>query len=124
MVKKKNNDQIEPIKYIGCCGVYCKTCKPFRDGFCKGCRLGYDDSKRDINKAKCIIKLCCMKDKEYETCAECAEFHSCENIKTKFGKEKYNFRKCKQCLEFIRENGYSEFIEVAKNWKGPYGKIE
>jgi hypothetical protein len=110
--------------YIGCCGTYCKTCKPFIDGFCKGCRIGYEDGKRDINKAKCIIKLCCMKEKGYEMCADCGEFSSCDKIKTKFGKEKYNFKKCMQCLDFIKKNGYSKFIKIAENWKGPYGKLE
>ncbi|WP_455392197.1 DUF3795 domain-containing protein [[Eubacterium] cellulosolvens] len=112
------------IKYIGCCGVYCKTCKPLSDGFCKGCRLGYDDGKRDINKARCIIKLCCMKEKDFETCAECEEFSSCDKIQTKFGKEKYNFKKSMQCLEFIKRNGYLKFIKIADKWKGPFGKLE
>jgi hypothetical protein len=112
------------IIYIGCCGVYCKTCKPYIDGFCKGCRLGYEDGKRDINKAKCIIKLCCMKEKEYETCADCAEFLSCEKIITKFGKEKYNYKKCMQCLDYIKKNGRDKFIKIASKWKGPFGILE
>lgn len=65
-----------------------------------------------------------MKEKEYETCADCAEFSSCEKIGTKFGKEKYNFKKCMQCLEFIKKNGYSKFINIAEKWKGPFGKLE
>ena len=123
MANIKNKSKKDLIRHIGCCGVFCKTCKPFNDGFCKGCRLGYDDGKRDINKAKCKIKLCCLKEKEYETCADCEEFSTCDKIITRFGKEKYNFKKCMQFLEFIKKNGYSKFTKIAKNWKGPYGKI-
>ena len=124
MKDSNGKEREKSITYIGCCGTFCKTCKPLIEGFCKGCRLGYDNGRRDINKAKCIIKLCCIKEKGYETCVECVEFSSCEKIITKFGKQKYNVKKCMQCLEYIKKNGYSKFIKMAKNWKGPYGKIE
>jgi hypothetical protein len=26
-------------------------------------------------------------------------------------------------MEFIRNNGYSKFLDIANNWKGPYGKL-
>lgn len=112
------------IKYVGCCGTFCKTCKPFIDGFCKGCRLGYENRKRDINKARCKIKLCCMKEKKLETCADCTEFSSCEKINTRFGKEKYNLKKCMQSLDFIKKNGYPKFIKKAEKWKSYWGKLE
>jgi hypothetical protein len=38
-------------RYIGCCGAYCKTCKPFIEGACKGCKIGFDTGERGINKA-------------------------------------------------------------------------
>lgn len=113
-----------PINYIGCCGTYCKTCKPLIDGYCKGCRLGYENGERDINKAKCKIKICCIVEKKLETCADCLEYSSCERINTRFGKEKYTHKKIMQCLEFINKYGYEKFIKKANTWKGPYGKLE
>ena len=67
-------------RYIGCCGAYCKTCKPFIDGACKGCKIGFDSGQRDINKAKCKIKLCCFRDSEFDTCADCPKLESCQII--------------------------------------------
>jgi hypothetical protein len=119
-----NIDNIDPGKFIGCCGAYCKTCKPYRDGFCKGCRLGYNEGDRDIKRAKCKIKLCCMVEREYLTCADCEEYSSCEKIHDRFGKELYNFKKYMESLEYINKHGYSEFIKKANKWKGTYGKLE
>jgi hypothetical protein len=56
---------------------------------CKGCKLGYDTGGRDIDKAKCRIKVCCLK-KRYNSCADCSE----------------------QAIEFIKQNGYPEFLKM------------
>lgn len=114
---------IESKKFIGCCGTYCKTCKPFKEGYCKGCKIGYKSKERDINRTKCKIKLCCIKEKNFISCADCDKYLICKKISKKFGKEKYNFKKCMQSLEFIKNNGYDNFIKIAENWKGPFGKI-
>lgn len=45
---------------IGCCGAYCKTCKVYTVKACKGCKIGYENGERDVAKAKCSIKRCCM----------------------------------------------------------------
>ena len=43
---------------IGCCGAYRRTCLPSLEiGVCSGCKLGYEDGKRDINKSKSKIKI-------------------------------------------------------------------
>jgi hypothetical protein len=65
-----------------------------------------------------------MKEKVYETCADCGEFSFCDKIKTKFGKEKYNYKKSMQCLDFIKNHGYDDFIKKAERWKGYFGKLE
>ena len=114
----------ETKRYIGCCGTYCKTCKPFTDGFCKGCKLGYDSGKRDINKAKCKIKVCCLKVKKLETCADCQDFAKCKIILSFHDKSGYKYKKYKQSMEFIIKNGYPKFIKLANKWKGPYGKLK
>ena len=115
---------IDPKRYIGCCGAYCKTCQAFMNGSCKSCKLGYDAGKRDITKAKCNIKVCCFKEKKLETCADCQEFTTCTILHSFLNKSGYKYKKYKQSLEFIIKNGYPAFITLAKTWKGAYGKLE
>lgn len=117
-------DSNKNIRFIGCCGAYCKTCKSFVEGFCKGCKLGYDTGERDIAKSKCEIKLCCFKKRKYETCADCPDFASCKTIGNFYNKNGYKYRKYKQAIEFIRKNGYSKFIILSGAWKGAYGRLE
>lgn len=44
---------------IGCCGAYCGTCREF-EKTCKGCKPGYLDGSRDLNRARCKMKKCCL----------------------------------------------------------------
>lgn len=109
---------------IGCCGAYCKTCRASISGSnCRGCKLGYESGERDIAKAKCKIKVCCLKDKKLETCADCHEHHSCMMIQDFYQKSGYKYKKYRQSIEFIRKSGYADFIKAADGWNGPYGKI-
>ncbi|MBN2407835.1 MAG: DUF3795 domain-containing protein [Elusimicrobia bacterium] len=109
------------IARIGCCGAYCATCKVGRTGQCKGCKSGYADGSRDISKARCKIKVCCI-DKEYSSCAECSEYDSCDIITTFYGKNGYKYKKYREAIDYIRSNGYKKFIKIADNWKMQYGK--
>jgi len=112
------------IREIGCCGAYCKTCRASISGSnCPGCKLGYENGERDINKSRCVIKLCCFKDRKFETCADCCDYSDCKIIHGLYGKNGYKYRKYQQAIEFIRENGYAKFINIADAWKGPYGKL-
>jgi len=43
MGNSNTENQEKTIRFIGCCGAYCKTCKAFIDGSCKGCKLGYQE---------------------------------------------------------------------------------
>ncbi|MFH2106515.1 MAG: DUF3795 domain-containing protein [Candidatus Micrarchaeota archaeon] len=117
-----NSDIAE--RYIGCCGAYCKTCKVFIEGVCKGCKLGYIEGKRDIGKAKCIMKICCFKEKKMETCADCPKCPDCNIIHNFYSKRGFKYKKYKQAIEFIKKNGYSKFVKLADEWNGPYGKLE
>ena len=111
------------IREIGCCGAYCRTCRAYTSGGnCLGCKLGYDTDGRDINKAKCKIKLCCFRDRGLETCADCPEYNSCDIINGLYNKNGYKYSKYRQATEYIRINGYKKFIAIADRWKGPYGK--
>jgi hypothetical protein len=115
---------LSTIRLIGCCGAYCKTCKPLIEGFCKGCKLGYDVGERDINKAKCKMKICCFKERKLETCADCPDYTSCPIIQNFHNKKPYKYKRYKQSIEFIRKNGYKQFLKQAKHWKNAYGKLD
>ena len=112
------------IREIGCCGAYCRTCRASTSGsICRGCKLGYGDGERDINKAKCRIKVCCFRDKQFETCADCYDYVNCNIIHGLYEKSGYKYRKYQQSMEFIIKNGYAKFMNLADTWKGPYGKL-
>ena len=111
-------------RYIGCCGAYCKTCKPFIEGACKGCKLGYAEGKRDIGKAKCRMKVCCFGKRKLETCADCPDCAKCEILRKFYGKNGFKYKKYGQAIEFIRKNGYAKFLKSASKWKGAYGKLQ
>lgn len=114
----------DPVRYIGCCGAYCRTCRAFIEGFCKGCKLGYENGKRNIDNARCKIKLCCFRERKFETCADCAEVNSCMIISRLYEKKGYKYGKYKESNDFIRKNGYAAFFKSADMWKGPYGKLK
>jgi len=118
------------IKEIGCCGAYCKTCieewqkKKYPDErTCRGCKLGYESGERALSKAKCEIKVCCFRERELETCADCPDY-PCEILGKFWSKKGWKYQQQKKQLEFIRQNGYEEFLARANNWKGPRGKLE
>jgi hypothetical protein len=70
------------------------------------------------------MKVCCFKERRYETCVDCPEYLSCKILNEFYGKKGYKYKKYRQALEFIRENGYAKFIEIADTWRGPYGRYE
>lgn len=112
------------IREIGCCGAYCKTCRAFApEGVCRGCKLGYGDGERDIDKARCRIKLCCFRDRRLETCADCRDYPDCSIIHGFYSKNGYKYKKYRQSIELIKENGYDRFLAFADGWEGPYGKL-
>ncbi len=119
----KDSDIASQIISIGCCGAYCKTCRPFKEGYCKGCKLGYGKGKRNIKDAKCKMKVCCFK-KNLETCADCPSYPSCKIITEFHNKHGFKYKKYKQSIEFIRKNGYAEFLKTASAWKCAYGRLE
>jgi hypothetical protein len=112
------------ISLIGCCGAYCGTCRAFLDKSCKGCKLGYDDGKRDIRAARCAMKRCCLMVKKVSTCADCPDYAGCRVIQGFFEKNGYKYKKYRQSLEFIRESGYPTFIRAAQSWKCAYGSLK
>ena len=108
---------------IGCCGAYCKTCKAYAAGSCKGCKTGYEDGSRDISKAKCAMKVCCI-GRGLSSCAYCKDFESCETVGSFYSKNGYKYGKYKQSALFIKKNGCEEFIKTAESWTNAYGKLK
>ncbi len=107
---------------IGCCGAYCDSCKVYLNP-CKGCKIGYSTGERDIEKAKCAIKVCCMK-REFISCADCTENQNCLLLHVFYKKNGYKYGKYKQSLEYIKEHGYSAFCEIADKWNNATGKLD
>lgn len=105
---------------VGCCGAYCRTCRAWRVT-CKGCRTGYESGERDIRKARCRTKVCCLT-KAFATCADCSKFDNCATLSALHGKPGYKYGKYRQALEYIRKHGYDAFVEAAGRWTNPYGR--
>lgn len=105
---------------LGCCGAYCKTCPVYKDKKCIGCKVGYGNCERDIKKAKCKIKICCIK-KGFDSCAECGNIDSCVFINQFYEKNGYKYKKYKEAILFINKHGYHEFFKIANTWKNQYG---
>lgn len=111
------------IREIGCCGAYCRTCRAYNPGFCRGCKIGYEEGLRDINRAKCKLKLCCFRDRNLETCAVCPDY-PCILIDEHFPKTGWKYKQTRRQLEFIREYGYNRFLKIANKWQDCRGKLE
>ncbi|NLB79664.1 MAG: DUF3795 domain-containing protein [Clostridiaceae bacterium] len=108
---------------MGCCGAYCGTCPVIKEQLCKGCKIGYLDGQRDIGKAKCKTKKCCIK-KGYNSCADCSELDNCQIINDFYSKNGFKYAKYKEAINFIKRNGYDNFFTVVNNWKNAYGKYK
>ena len=65
---------------IGCCGAYCGTCREYLKP-CKGCKPRYLDGSRELSRAKCRMKKCCLT-KGHITCADCEEYDRCGIIQS------------------------------------------
>ena len=108
---------------IGCCGAFCGTCKVKKEKLCIGCKIGYVNGERDISKAKCKMKICCIS-KQFVSCADCKELNSCSIIQEFYNKNGYKYKKYKQAIDYIQSNGYLLFLKQTKKWTMQYGKYE
>ena len=75
-IQHLGRSHVMSISEIGCCGAYCSTCSEFKEQACKGCKVGYESANRDILKAKCKMKVCCIS-KKLQSCADCSEYSTC-----------------------------------------------
>jgi hypothetical protein len=70
------------------------------------------------------MKVCCFGTRTLETCADCSDYLGCETILGFHAKNGFKYRKYKQSIEFIRGNGYAEFLRMASGWRYAYGSLE
>jgi len=108
---------------VGCCGAYCGTCREYTGKKCRGCKTGYDNGVRDITKARCPMKVCCIQ-RELQSCGDCPDYATCDTIKSFHGKKGYKYTKYHQALEHIRENGYTDFLKKTSSWRNASGKLD
>ena len=87
------------VEEIGCCGAYCGTCREYQKT-CKGCKSGYLDGSRDLSRAKCRMKKCCLT-RGHITCGDCGEYESCETIQSFLSHPGYKYGKYRQALEYM-----------------------
>lgn len=67
-----NRDEAKDL--VGCCGLYCGLCNKYQShspSRCNGCKVGEQHSW-------CSIWNCCVKRRNFETCAECEDLFNCE----------------------------------------------
>ena len=79
------------MEEIGCYGAYCGTCREYLKT-CKGCKPGYLNGSRDLSRAKCRMKKCCLT-KGRITCADCEEYDRCESIQSFLNHPGYKYGK-------------------------------
>ena len=65
---------------------------------------GYLDGSRDLSRARCKMKKCCLT-RGHITCGDCGEYESCEIIQSFLNHPGYKYGKYKQALEYIRAHG-------------------
>jgi hypothetical protein len=94
----------------------------FTEKLCKGCKIGYAEKSRDISRAKCGMKVCCLTN-GFVSCADCGELESCKIIQSFFSKNGYKYGKYEEAILFIRKNGYKRFFSIANSWKMQYGRF-
>ena len=97
---------------VGACGLDCVLCpRYYTEGKskCDGCGSAYSYAA-----VGCKIFRCCVKEKKFETCAECNDF-----LCSKFeGADDYDsfitHRKMVSNLKFIKKHGIKEFLNEQK----------
>ena len=106
---------------LGCCGAYCRTCKALAAGACRGCKTGYESEERDLSRARCRIKVCCI-GRDFASCADCPDLSVCETILAFHSKSGYKYAKYRDAIAFILEHGYDRFFSIADTWTNATGK--
>ncbi len=104
------NPLIKRFPSIACCGIDCGLCPTYYTSGpskCPGC----GGPEFSIKHPSCSILTCCVKNRGFETCAECAQY-PCEKLKPWDRADSFVTHKiCLQNLNDIKQNGLEKFIE-------------
>ena len=102
---------------VGACGLNCGLCpRYYTEGIsrCPGC-CGPDFW--NVYPGGCGFITCCVKQRGLETCAQCADWETCERLTRNLAAAEHSdsfisYRPLAGNLAFIRENGIEEFVRV------------
>ena len=89
----------------------------------QGLQTGICSGGRDVEKIRCRIKACCFRYKKLETCADCDDYDGCATLRGLYTKNGYKYKKYMESADYIRANGYAQFLKAAGKWKCAYGKL-
>jgi len=98
---------------VGCCGLDCGLCPTYNstgNSKCPGC-YGLDFSEKHPS---CSIITCCVKQKNYEVCADCSDYPCSKIDKWDQGDSFISHKKALINLRSIKEGGIEAFIEQQK----------
>jgi hypothetical protein len=112
--------QLKKYPTVGVCGLNCGLCPRYHiegTSRCPGCG-GPDFGQKHPS---CGFITCCVKQRNLETCAQCADWGRCDRVAKVLDAAKcqdsfISYRPVAANFDFIRENGIEEFVrrEVEK----------
>ena len=87
-----------------------------------GLQAGYLGGSRNLNRARCKMKKCCLA-RGCITCGDCAAYESCGTVQSFLSHPGYKYGKYRQALEYIRAHGHAAFLKMARHWTGACGRF-
>ncbi len=108
-----NTTFIKKYPTVACCGLDCGLCPTYYGSGtskCPGC-CGTNFSEKHPS---CSIITCCVKQKNFETCAECSDFPCSKLRKWDQGDSFISHKKSLINLKAIKEGGIEAFVEQQK----------
>jgi hypothetical protein len=112
----KNKYPLKRYPIVGACGLNCGLCPRYHtEGIsrCPGC-CGPDFWQKHPS---CGFITCCVKQRNLETCAQCADWLGCERVARSLDAAKtegsfISYRPLPNNFAFIQEKGLEEFIRL------------
>ncbi|HEX3046252.1 MAG TPA: DUF3795 domain-containing protein [Bacillota bacterium] len=114
---------LRKIPALGCCGLDCGLCpRYYTEGSskCPGCGGADFETKHP----SCSFITCCVKKKNLEVCAECADF-PCVKFEKETGEADsfVTHRRVMQNQSFIKQYGVASFVEQQSQRMSLLGKM-
>jgi len=94
---------------IAYCGLYCGSCKLYKNNKCKGCQ-------KNIKAGWCKVRMCCIEN-GFTSCSDCNDYPDPMKCKyfNNFMSKIFGFlfkSNRKACIEMIRSKGREEFARM------------